>query len=62
MHNKIKNIIWKIGSESDMEKLDCLAEMIHELIKESECPDKYLEKLYVLYHGYHFNEEKLMES
>lgn len=62
MHNKIKNIIWKIGSENDQKKIDCLAEMICELIKESECPEKYMDKLYILCHGYHFNEEKLMES
>lgn len=62
MHNKIKNILWKMSTDMDQNKMECLSEMICELIKESECPEKYMKKIYILTNGYHFDEQKLMES
>lgn len=61
MHN-VKNIIKKIVQEGDLVKMEKFCCMVEDLIEESNDPEKYIDELYVLHCGYHFNDEKLAES
>lgn len=61
MH-KVKDILKKVSESRDpvkMRKLEC---MIEDLIKESDCPEKYEHELYILANGYHFNQEMMNKA
>lgn len=56
MHD-IKGILTKMKEQSDPVILNKLACLMEKLIEESEDPIKYEMDLYILEHGYHFNEK-----
>lgn len=58
----IKDLVVSIIESKDMIKAHELSELIECLIESSDHPEKYEEKLYILTHGYHFDEEKMNKA